>query len=75
MLPRHSTPSTLPATRMTNRSFGDWSKICSIGARASEQPSTSANGVCTGGAPATSGSPSDIGSDGITTWSRGMVAQ
>ena len=47
-LPRHTSPSTLPATRITNRSLNPWPKIISVGTRASEQPTTAANGACLG---------------------------
>ena len=51
MLPRQTSPSTLPATRMTNRSLKPWPKIISVGTRASEQPTTTANGACLGMPP------------------------
>ena len=50
-----------------NSSLLDRSKITSIGARASEQPRTRANGVCTGAWPGTKENPSESGLDGITT--------
>ena len=43
-LPRTSAPRPLPATRTTKSSFGPSLKTSSIGTRASEQPSTAANG-------------------------------
>ena len=51
MLPRHTSPSTLPATQITNKSLKPWPKIISVGTRASEQPTTTANGACLGICP------------------------
>ena len=61
----HTSPSTLPATLTTKRTLEGWSKIRSIGARASEQPRNRAKGACTG-AP-TAAKPSESGSEGMTT--------
>src|SRR5579871_227243 len=47
-LPSTSGPSALPATRMTNSSFGPSLKISSTGTRASAQPTTAAKGRCSG---------------------------
>ena len=66
MLPRHSVPSTLPATRTTKSSLCDWSKISSIGALASEQPRTIPKGRCAGALPSTSEKPSESGLERMT---------
>src|SRR4051794_20450906 len=47
-LPMQTSPSTLPATRITNRSLKPWPKSISVGTRASEQPTTTPNGLCLG---------------------------
>src|SRR5689334_18717489 len=47
-LPMQTSPSTFPATRITNRSLNPWPKSISVGTRASEQPTTTPNGVCLG---------------------------
>ena len=48
MLPMQTSPRTFPATRMTKRSLNPWPNSISVGTRASEQPTTTANGVCLG---------------------------
>jgi hypothetical protein len=63
----HSSPSTFRATRTTKTSFALQSGMCSIGTRASEQPSTSANGACDGMHPCAKGVPIVSGLTGITT--------
>ncbi len=45
-LPTCDGATTLPATRMTNRSPKLWSKTSSAGTRESEQPRMIANGSC-----------------------------
>ena len=47
-LPMQTSPSTLPATRITNRSLNPWPKSISVGTRASEQPTTTAKGALLG---------------------------
>src|SRR5262249_28090312 len=66
MLPRHSLPRTLPATRTTNRALQASLKISSVGTRASEQPSTTAKGRCRGALPAVSPMPTSDRSKGLT---------
>ena len=48
MLPMQTSPRTLPATRMTKRSLKPCPNSISSGTRASEQPTTTANGACLG---------------------------
>ena len=64
-LPSTSVPRPLPATRMTKRSFGPSPKISSTGTRASEQPSTTANGRCFGMPVVLDNKPRSRGSTGI----------
>ncbi len=52
-----TSPSTLPATRITKRSLNPWPKSISVGTRASEQPITTANGDCLGISPYVRGIP------------------
>ncbi len=50
-LPMQTSPNTFPATRITNKSLNPWPKSISVGTRASEQPTTTANGVWWGISP------------------------
>ena len=68
MLPRHSSPRTLPATRMTNRSLNPWPKLISVGTRASEQPTTTAKGDCLGICPCVLGMPTSRPLQATTYW-------
>ncbi len=49
--PRQTSPMTLPATRITNRSLNPWPNSISVGTLASEHPTTTANGACLGTCP------------------------
>src|SRR3954453_12533592 len=65
-LPMQTSPRTLPATRMTKRSLNPCPKSISVGTRASEQPTTTANGACFGISPCVLGMPTSRPLQGTT---------